>query len=187
MEQFPYLVLVNSLIPALLAGNSVIIKPSPQTPVQPEELAKLFLDAGLPADVFQVVHLTYDGMLQLAGHPQVNFVSFTGSTSGGDAIDTVARGRKAGFKGVALELGGKDAAYVRSDADIPYTAAEVVDGAMFNSGQSCCAIERVYVHESVYDRFVEEVTKVVKVRRRHLGFPPRSNAYHCLGTIRSGV
>jgi len=94
-------------------------------------------------------------------HPLVAFVSFTGSVVGGEAIEKLAV-EAGGFKGVALELGGKDPAYVRADADLRYTVAELVDGAMFNSGQSCCAVERIYVHESVYNEFVAGFVEIVK-------------------------
>lgn len=95
-------------------------------------------------------------------HPAVDFVSFTGSVSGGKSVEKAAVDAE-GFKGVALELGGKDPAYVRPDADLDYTVGELVDGALFNSGQSCCSIERIYVHEDVYDAFVPKFVELVKV------------------------
>ncbi|KAG9103349.1 hypothetical protein FRC06_011347 [Ceratobasidium sp. 370] len=126
-----------------------------------------FEKAGLPADVFIVTHLSPELTAHLVEHPQVNFVSFTGSVVNGRAVAQHAV--KTGFKGVALELGGKDPAYVRSDADIDYTAAELVDGAFFNSGQSCCAVERIYVHDSIHDKFVSAYVDIVK--RYKLGDP----------------
>jgi len=149
---YPYLVAANAAIPALLAGNSVILKPSPQTAVCGEQIGKALKEAGLPPGVFQVLHVTPDDADRIVRSPQVDFVAFTGSVAVGHLVQQAAAGR---FMGVGLELGGKDPAYVRPDADLPYAIENVVDGAFFNSGQSCCAIERVYVHEAVYDRFVE--------------------------------
>ncbi|KAK4058151.1 hypothetical protein OIO90_000890 [Microbotryomycetes sp. JL221] len=157
---FPYMIQVNALIPALLAGNSVILKPSPQTPVVAERILESLLEAGLPKDVCQVMHLTPTQMDYVVAHPLVSFVSFTGSVANGQRVEkTAASFPGPGFKHVGLELGGKDAAYVREDCDPAYAAENIVDGAMFNSGQSCCAVERVYVHEKVYDAFVEECVK----------------------------
>ncbi|GJN91863.1 hypothetical protein Rhopal_004888-T1 [Rhodotorula paludigena] len=154
---FPYMITVNALIPALVAGNAVILKPSPQTPLVAERIQESFESAGLPAALLQ--------MDTLVAHPLVPFISFTGSVANGKRVEktaALAAEDGNGFKFVGLELGGKDAAYVRADCDPAYAAENIVDGAMFNSGQSCCAVERVYVHESVYDRFVDEAVKVVK-------------------------
>ncbi|KAL5638943.1 hypothetical protein ACGC1H_003345 [Rhizoctonia solani] len=157
---FPYLTKINSVLPAIIAGNSVILKPSPQTPLTAHRLQSAFEKAGLPADVFLVTHLSPELTAHLVEHPKVDFVSFTGSVANGKAVAQSAV--KTGFKGVALELGGKDPAYVRSDANIDYTVAELVDGAFFNSGQSCCAVERIYVHESIYDKFATAYADQVK-------------------------
>ncbi|BGP45023.1 hypothetical protein JCM10450v2_000838 [Rhodotorula kratochvilovae] len=162
---FPYMITVNALIPALVAGNSVLLKPSPQTPLVAERIQESFESADLPAGLLQTLHLTPPQMDYLVSHPLVPFVSFTGSVANGKRVEktaALAAERGNGFKMVGLELGGKDAAYVRADCDPAYAAANIVDGAMFNSGQSCCGVERVYVHESIYDRFVEEAVKVVK-------------------------
>lgn len=155
--QFPYLVTINALVPALLAGNTVLLRPSPQTPIFGERLLTYFTQAGLPPNVLQLVHVGSPDVLdQIVQLPQIQLISFTGSTSGGFRIrEAVARR----IVPVNLELGGNDPAYVRPDADIPYVAAQLVDGAVFNSGQSCCAVERVYVHADVHDKFVEEVQK----------------------------
>ncbi|KAA1468265.1 succinate semialdehyde dehydrogenase [Dentipellis sp. KUC8613] len=158
---FPYLVSINSVLPALIAGNAVLLKPSPQTPLTAELFANALIRAGVPQDVIQVLHLSPELVTHAVQHPLVDFVSFTGSVAGGQAVEKAAT-EAPGFKGVALELGGKDPAYVRADADLDYTAAEVVDGAFFNSGQSCCSVERVYVHESVFDAFVSKVVEIVK-------------------------
>ncbi|KAH9917772.1 Aldehyde/histidinol dehydrogenase [Fomitopsis serialis] len=157
---YPYLTSINSVLPALVAGNSVILKPSPQTPLTAERFALAWSRAGLPQDLLQVAHLSPELAAFAVTHPKVDFVSFTGSVVGGKAVAQAAAG--AGFKGVGLELGGKDPAYVRADAQLDYTAAELVDGAMFNSGQSCCAVERIYVHESIYEPFVAKFVELVK-------------------------
>ncbi|KAF9459131.1 NAD-aldehyde dehydrogenase [Collybia nuda] len=158
---FPYLVSINSVLPAIVAGNAVILKPSPQTPLTAERFALALVRAGVPKNIIQVVHMSPALTSHAIQHPLVDFVSFTGSVVGGHAVEKAAV-EGAGFTGVALELGGKDPAYVRPDADLTYTIGELVDGAYFNSGQSCCAIERIYVHESLYDRFVAEFVQVVK-------------------------
>ncbi|KDQ52558.1 hypothetical protein JAAARDRAFT_138530 [Jaapia argillacea MUCL 33604] len=158
---FPYLVSINSVLPAIVAGNAVLLKPSPQTPLTAERFAAALILAGVPKDVIQVLHLSPSLTTHVVQHPSVDFVSFTGSVSGGHAVEKAAVDAP-GFKGVALELGGKDPAYVRGDADLDYTVAELVDGAYFNSGQSCCAVERIYVHESVFDSFVTRFVDIVK-------------------------
>lgn len=147
------------MIPAILAGNAVILKPSPQTPTIVEQIASAFTEAGLPNDVIQYLHCGSFTLLEtLVRSPQVNHICFTGSVAGGLAVQKAASDR---VVNVGLELGGKDPAYVRDDVDLAWAAEEIADGAIFNSGQSCCAIERVYVHEKVYDAFVAEVKKVL--------------------------
>ncbi|RPD58255.1 succinate semialdehyde dehydrogenase [Lentinus tigrinus ALCF2SS1-6] len=158
---YPYLVMVNSVLPALIAGNAVILKPSPQTPLAAERFALAFHNAGVPKDALQVIHLSPELTTKAVQNPLIDFVAFTGSVAGGRAVD-IAAAEAPKFKGVGLELGGKDPAYVRADADLDYTVAELVDGAMFNSGQSCCAVERIYVHESVYDEFVQKFVELTK-------------------------
>jgi acyl-CoA reductase-like NAD-dependent aldehyde dehydrogenase len=158
---YPYLILVNSLIPALLAGNSVILKPSPQTPTIVEHMKDIFTEAGLPDGVLQYFHC--GSQLQLESvirNPKVDLICFTGSTAGGLAVQRAA-GDRVSVK-VGLELGGSDAAYVRDDVDIKWAAEEIVDGAVFNSGQSCCSIERVFVAEKIHDQFVTAVQDVLK-------------------------
>jgi len=160
-SQYPYLILVNSLIPALLAGNSVILKPSPQTPTIVEHVQEIFEDAGLSPGVIQYFHC--GSLIQLESMvraPAIQLICFTGSVAGGLAVQSAASDRVA--VRVGLELDGKDPAYVRSDVDIKWAAEEIVDGAVFNSGQSCCAIERVYVAENIHDEFVAAVQEVLK-------------------------
>ncbi|KXL50899.1 hypothetical protein M433DRAFT_140965 [Acidomyces richmondensis BFW] len=157
---YPYLILVNSLIPALLSGNSVILKPSPQTPTIVEQVQKIFVDAGLEKDVIQYFHCgDFAKIEKIIQAPEIQLVCFTGSVAGGLAVQKAAAGRI--DCRVGLELGGKDPAYVRPDVDLDWAADEIVDGAVFNSGQSCCSIERIYVHESVHDAFVKAVQKVL--------------------------
>ncbi|RAK81312.1 Aldedh-domain-containing protein [Aspergillus fijiensis CBS 313.89] len=154
---YPYLITVNALLPALLSGNTVILRPSPQTPIFGERLASYFAQAGLPDHVLQVIHCgSADVLDEIAQLPQIKLISFVGSTLGGLRIREATARR---LVPVNLELGGNDPAYVRPDADLASVAANIVDGAVFNSGQSCCAIERVYVHAHVHDAFVEEVKK----------------------------
>lgn len=158
--KFPWLITINTLAPALLAGNSVLLKPSPQTPLVGERLKEAFEKAGLPKDVLQILHLPGRVELQaIVKLPKIRQVCFTGSTGGGLAIRRSTADR---VVPVNLELGGNDAAYVRADADVDWTAVNIVDGAIFNSGQSCCGIERVYVHESVHDDFVRALQKVLE-------------------------
>ena len=163
---YPYLTAVNAVIPALAAGNVVVLKHSHQTPLCAERFAEAFAAAGLPPGVFQFLHLSHDDTSRLIADPRVNFVCFTGSVAGGHAVQ---RALSSGFADAGLELGGKDPAYVRADADLPQAIDVVTDGAFFNSGQSCCGIERVYVHEAVYDAFVAGV--VSQASKYRLGTP----------------
>ncbi|KAJ0360371.1 hypothetical protein COL154_007632 [Colletotrichum chrysophilum] len=157
---YPYLILVNSLIPALLAGNTVILKPSPQTPTIVERVAKVFEEAGLPSGVLQHFHCGSPTLIEsIVRNPKIKLVAFTGSVAGGLAVHQAPSDR---VVNVGLELGGKDPAYIRGDVDIDWAAAEIVDGAVFNSGQSCCSVERVYVADEIHDAFVEAVQKVLK-------------------------
>ncbi len=163
---YPYLTAVNSIIPALMAGNSVLLKHSAQTLLCAERFYQAFEEASLPDGVFQYLHLNHAETANLVKHENINYVSFTGSVEGGKAVEQAAAGL---FKSVALELGGKDPAYVMADADINYSVENLVDGAYFNSGQSCCGIERIYVHERHYEQFVEKYVALVKQYR--LGNP----------------
>ncbi len=157
---------INTIVPALLAGNSVILKHSAQTPLCAERIYEAFQTAGLPEGVFQYLHMTHDATEVVIQSPQINFVAFTGSVSVGARIEKIAAGR---FIGVGLELGGKDPSYVRADAALDYAIENTVDGAYFNSGQSCCGIERIYVHELIYDSYVEKF--VEHVNKHQLGRP----------------
>lgn len=148
---YPYLTAVNAIIPAILSGNSVILKHSDQTALCAERFAEAFQLAGLPKGVFQFLHITHDQVAGIIQDKRIDHVSFTGSVGGGNAIQQSVNQR---FISAGLELGGKDAAYVRDDAILKPTVENLVDGSFFNSGQSCCGIERIYVHEKIYDRFI---------------------------------
>lgn len=151
---------MNSLVPALLSGNTVILKPSPQTPTIAEQVAKAFTEAGLPSGVLQYFHCGSPTMIEaIVRNPSIAHICFTGSVPGGLAVQKAASDR---LVNVGLELGGKDPAYVRGDVDLAWAADEIVDGAIFNSGQSCCSIERVYVEEKVYDDFIKACQKVLE-------------------------
>ncbi|KAF7715445.1 Succinate-semialdehyde dehydrogenase (NAD(+)) [Penicillium ucsense] len=157
---YPYLTTVNALIPALLAGNTVLLRPSPQVPIFGQRLAEAFTQAGLPQDVLQVLQIgSLDVLDQIVQIPEIHSVSFTGSTAGGIRLREATAKQ---VKPVHLELGGNDPAYVRPDVDVKNVAENLVDGAVFNSGQSCCSVERVYVHEKVYDEFVRCVQEELK-------------------------
>jgi len=163
---YPYLIAVNSVVPALLAGNAVILKHSAQTPLCAERFADCFAAAGLPQGVFQVLHLEHADTERVIRDARVDFVAFTGSVAGGRTVQRVAAER---FMGVGLELGGCDPVYVRHDADLPHAIENIVDGAYFNSGQSCCGLQRIYVHESVYGRFTTGCIDLI--RQYRLGEP----------------
>jgi acyl-CoA reductase-like NAD-dependent aldehyde dehydrogenase len=163
---YPWLTSVNAVVPALLAGNSVILKMAAQTPLVAERYAEAFRAAGLPDGVFQFLHLDHAQVARVIADPRVAFVAFTGSVPGGRAVQRAAAER---FIGTGLELGGKDPAYVRADADLKTSIENLVDGAYFNSGQSCCGIERIYVHKKLFKPFVEGFVELA--RQYRLGNP----------------
>jgi acyl-CoA reductase-like NAD-dependent aldehyde dehydrogenase len=156
---YPYLTSVNSVIPAIMAGNAVILKHAQQTPLCAERYAAAFEYAGLPTGVFQYLHLSHGQVAQVIGDERIDYVAFTGSVEGGHAVQKAINER---FIVGGLELGGKDPAYVRADADLADAVENLVDGSFFNSGQSCCGIERIYVHQDIYDEFVSEFAKLTK-------------------------
>ena len=163
---YPWLTSVNAVVPALLAGNSVILKMAQQTPLVAERYAQAFQAAGLPDGVFQFLHVDHASAARMIGDPRIGYVAFTGSVGGGHAVQHAAAER---FIGTGLELGGKDPAYVRADAPLGPTVENLVDGAFFNSGQSCCAVERIYVHEELHKNFVEAFVELT--RQYRLGNP----------------
>jgi acyl-CoA reductase-like NAD-dependent aldehyde dehydrogenase len=163
---YPYLASVNAVIPALMAGNSVILKVSQQTPFVAERYADAFTEAGLPAGVFQHLQASHEDIDQMIGDGRIKFVSFTGSVEGGCAVQRASARQ---FIGINLELGGKDPAYVRADAPLDATIENLVDGSYFNAGQSCCAVERIYVHRDIYDAFIDGFVALTRAYR--LGNP----------------
>jgi len=156
---YAYLTSVNAVIPALMAGNTVVLKHAQQTPLCAERYAAAFKEAGLPEGVFQYLHLTHRQVAAAIDDARVAHVAFTGSVEGGHAVQ---RALSKKFIAAGLELGGKDPAYVRADASLEHTVENLVDGAFFNSGQSCCGIERIYVHEKLFDSFVEGFVDLTK-------------------------
>jgi len=166
---YPYLASVNTVVPAIVAGNSVILKVSDQTPRVAEHYADAFKGAGLPDGVFQYLHASHEQLAGLVADRRIRFVSFTGSVAGGAAVQRAA-GKQ--FVATNLELGGKDPAYVRPDAPLEFTIENLVDGGYFNAGQSCCAVERVYVHQDIYRPFVDGFIDLT--RKYRLGNPLNS-------------
>ncbi len=156
---YPYMTAINSVAPALIAGNSVVLKHASQTLLVGERMAAAFHAAGVPKDVFQNVFLDHATTSELIAANAFDFVNFTGSVGGGIAMERAAAGT---FTGVGTELGGKDPGYVREDANLEAAVDTLIDGAMFNSGQCCCGIERIYVHESLFKPFVEKATAIVQ-------------------------
>ena len=155
---YPYMTAINTVAPALIAGNTVVLKHATQTLLVGERMARAFHSAGVPEDVFQNVFLDHDTTSALIADRAFDFVNFTGSVGGGRAMESAAAGT---FTGLGLELGGKDPGYVMDDADLDAAVETLIDGAMFNSGQCCCGIERIYVHESLFDAFVEKAVAIV--------------------------
>jgi acyl-CoA reductase-like NAD-dependent aldehyde dehydrogenase len=156
---YPFLTAINSIVPALMAGNAVILKHAPQTLLAGERIEEAMRATGLPDGLFQNLVMTHEDTDKLIGSGVIDHISFTGSVRGGREVERAAAGT---FASLALELGGKDPAYVRADANVAFAAENLVDGAFFNSGQSCCAVERIYVHKSVYDLFVEQFISQAK-------------------------
>ncbi len=163
---YPYLTAVNAVVPALLAGNPVVLKHAAQTPLCAERFGEAFEAAGLPEGVFQALHLTHDLVAEVVADPRIGHVAFCGSVAGGRSVHRAAAGT---FKSVGLELGGKDPAYVRADADLAHAVPNLVEGVTFNSGQSCCGVERIYVHQDHFRAFVDAF--VSETRSLVLGDP----------------
>ncbi|MCO6383066.1 aldehyde dehydrogenase family protein [Oceanicola sp. 502str15] len=163
---YPYMTAINTVAPALIAGNTVVLKHATQTLLVGERMARAFHEAGVPEDVFQNVFLSHEVSDALIRERAFNFINFTGSVGGGKAMEQAAAGT---FTPVSTELGGKDPGYVMEDADLDAAIDTLMDGAMFNAGQCCCGIERIYVHESLYDAFVEKAVAWVKTLK--LGNP----------------
>jgi len=163
---YPYLTAINTIAPALIAGNAVVLKHASQTLLAGDRLAAAFHGAGVPEALFVNMCLDHDTTAALIADGMFDFINFTGSVGGGRAMERAAAGT---FTGVGTELGGKDPGYVMEDADLEAAVATLVDAAMYNSGQCCCGIERIYVHESLYDEFVDRAVATVNDYR--LGNP----------------
>jgi acyl-CoA reductase-like NAD-dependent aldehyde dehydrogenase len=163
---YPYLTAVNAVLPALIAGNALVLKHSHQTPLCAERFGEAFAGAGVPVGVFQYLHLSHADTSLLMGDPRIATVCFTGSVAGGRAVVAATA---AGFATSGLELGGKDPAYVRADANLAHAIDTLTDGAFFNAGQSCCGIKRIYVAAPRYEEFVAGVVDLTHKYR--LGSP----------------
>ena len=163
---YPYMTALNTIAPALMAGNTVVLKHASQTLLVGERFVKAFNEAGVPEDVFMNIFLDHETTSKLIAAGSFNFINFTGSVEGGRNIERAAAGT---FTGTGLELGGKDPGYVMEDADLDAAVDTLMDGATYNSGQCCCGIERIYVNENLYDEFVEK--SVAWVSNYKLGNP----------------
>ena len=163
---YPYMTAINTLAPALIAGNVVLLKHATQTLLVGERIAEAFHSVGIAPDVFDNIFLDHQTTSELIEANAFDFINFTGSVKGGQQMERAAAGT---FTGVSTELGGKDPGYVMEDADLDAAVAVLIDGAMFNSGQCCCGIERIYVHHTLFDSFVEKSVALVNSYR--LGDP----------------
>ena len=163
---YPFMTAINTVAPALIAGNAVMLKHASQIPLVGERLAKAFHSVGIPRDIFQNVFLDHDTTSALISDRAFDFINFTGSVSGGVAMEKAAAGT---FTSIGLELGGKDPGYVMEDANLDAAVETLIDGAMFNSGQCCCGIERIYVIESLFEDFIKKAVAVVN--QYNLGNP----------------
>jgi acyl-CoA reductase-like NAD-dependent aldehyde dehydrogenase len=163
---YPYLTAINTIAPALIAGNTVVLKHATQTLLVGERMVNAFHQAGVPEDVFQNLFLDHETTSELIAARSFGFVNFTGSVGGGKAMERAAAGT---FTNLGLELGGKDPGYVMEDADLDAAVATLMDGAMYNSGQCCCGIERIYVTAGLYDAFVEKAVAIASAYK--LGNP----------------
>ena len=163
---YPYLTAINTIVPPLIAGNAVVIKHATQTLLVGERIVRAFHEAGLPENVFVNLFLDHAGTEKLISAGAFDFINFTGSVNGGRAIERAAAGT---FTGLGLELGGKDPGYVMEDADVDWAVDVLMDGALYNSGQCCCGIERIYVARPLFDEFVEK--SVAWVSNLKLGNP----------------
>ena len=163
---FPFLTAVNTIVPALMAGNALLLKHSAQTLLVGDRFQSALDAAGLPAGLFRHVALSHEDSARILSTGSVDHVTFTGSVEGGRAVERAAAGT---FTSSTLELGGKDPAYVRADADLAFAVENIVDGVYFNSGQSCCGVERIYVHDRLYDDFIDGFAALT--RQYQLGNP----------------
>jgi acyl-CoA reductase-like NAD-dependent aldehyde dehydrogenase len=166
---YPLLIAVNVIVPALLSGNAVLVKHARLTPLCADHFVSAFAKAGLPAGLIAATPMDHALAAKVIRSGQVDYVSFTGSVEGGREIHGHVASR---FIDAGLELGGKDPAYVAEDANFTFAVENLVDGAFYNAGQSCCGIERIYVARGLFDRFVEAY--VALVRQYRMGDPEDS-------------
>ncbi len=178
---YPLLTAINVLVPAVLAGNAVVLRHSPRSPSVGDHFAAAFRDAGAPDCIVTSIHCSHETCEAIVGDPRIDHVAFTGSVFGGHRVQAAAKDR---FIDVGLELGGNDAAYVAADADLEKAVEGIVDGACYNAGQSCCAVERVYVHASLYERFLEACQPLLRAyvlgdpRKASTTLGPIAQPYH---------
>lgn len=163
---YPLLITVNVVIPALLAGNAVLIKHTRLTPLCGDAFTEAFRQTPLPGDLVRSIHVGHKTVARLIAERAVDFVSFTGSVEGGREVYRQASEQ---LLDMGLELGGKDPALVCEDARFDFAVANLVDGAFYNAGQSCCAVERIYVVRPLYARFVDAF--VAEVQKYTVGDP----------------
>ena len=168
---YPWFVGCNVILPALLTGNAVLYKPSEFSTLTGQHITRLLHQAGVPAAVMQC--LVGDGSVGAAALAQrIDGVFFTGSHATGVKIAQAAAPKMVKLQ---LELGGKDPMYVRADVDVKAAAESLADGAMYNTGQGCCSVERIYVHEAVHDAFVAHFVATVQGMKR--GDPMDGSSY----------
>ncbi len=168
---YPWFVGCNVILPALLTGNAVLYKPSEHATLTGLHITRLLHAAGVPAAVMQC--LVGDGGVGAAALAQrIDGVFFTGSNATGVKIAQAVAHRMVKLQ---LELGGKDPMYVRADVDVKAAAESLADGAMYNTGQGCCSVERIYVHAAVHDAFVEHFVATVRAMKR--GDPMDDGSY----------
>jgi acyl-CoA reductase-like NAD-dependent aldehyde dehydrogenase len=163
---YPLLIAVNVVIPALLAGNAVLIKHARLTPLCGDAFIEAFRQTRLPGDLVASIRVGHETITRLIARRAVDFISFTGSVEGGREV---YRHASAQLLDMGLELGGKDPALVCDDAKFDFAVTNLVDGAFYNAGQSCCAVERIYVARPIFQRFVDAF--VAEVRNYTVGDP----------------
>ena len=166
---FPLMIAVWKLVPALAAGCTIVIKPSPETPLTALRLAELALDAGVPAGVFNVVTGGRECGAALAAHPGISKISFTGSTPTGKLVGTAAVQNMTRF---SLELGGKNPAVMLADIDVDQAIQGALAGGFFNQGQVCAAASRIYVHRSKYRQVAEGLADIANAMTLGPGLDP---------------
>ena len=149
---YPLLTAVNVVAPAVLAGNAVVLKAASRTPRCAGHFARAFREAGAPEGLVEPLVAGHAVVASVLARPEVALAALTGSNAAGREVHAAAARR---LLPVVLELGGKDAAYVADDADLGFAAPNVVEGAFYNAGQSCCGVKRIYVHERVHGAFLE--------------------------------